>query len=223
MKRLLNFAKFSLIIVLTCNCLILVAQECEIENVTNTSLIAESKNGWILPASGTIRILLVFIEINYDVGNDPVPGTTTGWPKGHLPTWKDDVVDPFPPSGTPSGKLTRYFSEASYGSYIVLGDYLTLPNNETFKVNYSDIISNGYVLASINAINNSMSTISTGSLLNSITHFDLWSKTAPGEAKITPSIDNPPKWDHVMFIYRNSSSYNSGLGAAFPNGTTTST
>ncbi len=33
----------------------------------------DSKNGWYMPASGEVRILFVFYEVNYTGGTDPTP------------------------------------------------------------------------------------------------------------------------------------------------------
>ena len=53
----------------------------------------ESKNGWYLSPHGTIRILLLFVEVEYDVNRekDPRPDGADHWPKGQLPVWKDNV------------------------------------------------------------------------------------------------------------------------------------
>jgi hypothetical protein len=46
-----------------------------------------SENGWHLSPHGTIRILVVFAEIEYDQSRekDPQPDGAEHWPKGQLP------------------------------------------------------------------------------------------------------------------------------------------
>lgn len=171
----------------------------------------ESKNGWYLPASGTIRLLVVFAEIDYDTGTDPNPNNQDEWNVGELPSWADDFLDYNIPSGQAQGMITRYFQEASFGAYNVIGDYLVKsPNsNEIFSVLNSDCQSQGYDKALINKINQvTNGNFYTGHSLNNVTYFDNWTVTQIGKEKITPSIDNPHKYDHIVFIWRNRDGYN---------------
>ena len=80
----------------------------------------DSKNGATLPASGTIRILLVLADVNYDVGTDP-HGPPADWLPGQLPPWINSFLDVNAPS---TGSLTNYFNVASSGNYTVLEDFL---------------------------------------------------------------------------------------------------
>src|SRR5690554_1149099 len=94
---------------------------------------ANSENGWILPASGTLKVLVVFAEIDYTVGSDPVPSGTSGWPVGDLPIWADDLFDTavLP---NPHGLISKYYRQASSGNFNVIGDYLVSPfNNGVFR------------------------------------------------------------------------------------------
>lgn len=166
-----------------------------------------SANGLYLPASGTIRLLIVFAEIDYDVipGNDPNPGTNPDWPLHSIPSWTDDLLDPNVPTGTAEGLLTRYYQQASSGNYYVLGDYLLAPYNDgIFLVLESDINSSSYKTALCTEINSAMNgNFVTGNNLNNVSYFDNWTTTGSYQLKITPSIDNPPKIDHVIVIWRN--------------------
>src|SRR5690606_15157045 len=84
-------------------------------------LLYESNNGWRLPTHGVIRILVVFLEVDYaNPANDPTPPAgNPGWPAHSLPTWVDNpdpdqnLFDWDVPTGTASGLLTRYFQDAS--------------------------------------------------------------------------------------------------------------
>ncbi|MBP7316251.1 MAG: T9SS type A sorting domain-containing protein [Chitinophagaceae bacterium] len=164
-----------------------------------------SKNGWHLPANGTLRILFVFIEIDYDAGTDPNPNGTDEWPVNALPVWADNLLDPWIPTGQPNGLLTQYYQEASLGNYNLIGDYLVAPDNGgVFKILKSQASSVGHENAAINKVNQELNgNVVTANGLNSINYFDNWTKTTAGKPKITPSIDSPHKWDHIMFIWRN--------------------
>lgn len=176
--------------------------------------IYESKNGWALTTNGTIRVLVVFAEINYDTGTDPNPNSTEGWDVGSLPDWANELFDPIDPSGNPLGIITKYYHEASFGSYKVLGDYLLAPNNGgIFRVQNSLISSQGWRAALIQQVNTTMNgNFVTGHNLNNASNFDNWTKTELGKPKITPSIDSPFKYDNVIFIFRNRAGLN-GTGS----------
>lgn len=181
-----------------------------------------SHNGWHLPAEGTLRILIVFCEINYqNPDDDPTKGGNEIWPAGKLPIWANELVDPHPPASAFAAKgLTNYFLHASSGKLLILGDYLKHPmGDQIFSVSKYDL------RELINNINEALGNrIVTPSGLNDIQHFDHWtlgtSETGPGLAKISPSTESPRKYDHVMFIWRNrkaadntGASFNSGFGA----------
>lgn len=67
-----------------------------------------SWNGWYLPTSGTLRILVVLAEV------DGVAGSLE-WPAHELPVWVNNpnLFDWDVPNGTATGLLTRYFQDAS--------------------------------------------------------------------------------------------------------------
>ncbi|MFT3884914.1 MAG: hypothetical protein QM724_05625 [Flavobacteriales bacterium] len=181
-----------------------------------------------------VRILLVLAEVDYtdpDSIPDPVEATgTTNWPAHQLPTWVDNVdptrnlFDWDVPVGTASGAFTRYYQEASSGHLIVLADYLRAPTNggifqvpsSTGKMDPEDVI------AVVNAALGT--TLVTGHGHNSTDDFDKWtigsSTSGPGQPKATPSTENPRKFDHVMFIWRNSQG-NDGTGYAMPGSSAT--
>ncbi len=69
----------------------------------------------------------------------------------------------------------------------------------------------------INQINQKLGTnIVTAHGVNSVSDYDLWTITGLYEQKITPSIDNPPCIDHVMFIWRNTKWNNTGMSCFSP-------
>lgn len=85
----------------------------------NTQSPYASKNGLYLPVSGTLRILVVYAEIDYDVGSDPNLEGYPEWPVGQLPVWANDIFDHEDPAGQPAGLLTRYYYEASFGNCVL--------------------------------------------------------------------------------------------------------
>lgn len=125
-----------------------------------------------------------------------------------MPTWANQIAEAFTPAGTSTKPLTQYFQLASSGNYTVLGDYLLAPNNGgIFSVNSNTgSVGPSNAIAAVNAALGS--SIVTGNGFNSITDFDKWTigtaSTGPGQPKITPSSESPGKYDHVMFICRNS-------------------
>jgi hypothetical protein len=170
MEKLL---KLSFTLALSIHCLTLIAQNvdyrvnCEYYDQPQTgSLIVESKNGYHLPVNGTLRVLVIFIEVNYDIGTDPYPpGGFNPWPAGQLPVWKDQFFDSFV-STNPVGLLTKYFHEASFGNYNLIGDYLiniTNPN-APFLINKSsgigtvsvlDVVNSNQIFQTANSLNQS--------------------------------------------------------------------
>lgn len=163
--------------------------------------VPNSENGWYLSPHGTIRVLVLFAEVVYDKNpaKDPQPEPTDQWPKGRLPTWKDDLFDPFP-LAQPQAMVTRYYHDMSLGAFEVLGDYVDQPITiieSTFK-SLSDWSACAWTAA------NEQATLHTAHGL-SIADFDQWRDGGkPGLPK-TLGPDDPHSYDHVMVVLRNSS------------------
>lgn len=98
----------------------------------------DSRNGYWLPVSDTVRILLVYAE----VVNDPdEPGTVSGWEPGSLPPQPSVFFQPAIVEGQPiTGMMTRYYHEASFGQYVLLGDYYP----ELISIDYSELKGDGF-------------------------------------------------------------------------------
>ena len=162
-----------------------------------------SENGWYLSPHGTIRVLVLFAEIEYDrsPARDPQPDGAEHWPKGQLPRWKDDVFDPFP-SERPKAMATRYYHEMSLGRYTVLGDYID--TILTLKESEHPSIGNAHSIGALAVKEaNKMGSLRTHGTL-SIPDFDLWKRGGkPGLPKQIGA-DDPHSYDHVMVIVRNS-------------------
>ena len=90
MRKLLKYLSISFLLIISNTNLF--AQWCTTPNFVppaggnRSQSVLESKNGETLPTKGTLRILLVFFEINYDTNVDPSP-TSSGWTAHALPTW----------------------------------------------------------------------------------------------------------------------------------------
>lgn len=187
------------------------------EDTAQTLLFMESgsqcsTNGWVLPDSGTINILLVFVE--YDDPNDP---GSTDWPSGALPVWVDDLLD-ISPSSNPSGVITEYFYKASNGEFNVIGDYLLADQNGgVFKLPYNFPLDaahfTGVGFSTVADIINSQSNgvFVTGSGITNPQHFNNWELTNIGLPK-NPNPDPNGKYDHVAFILRHPNAGSSGIG-----------
>ncbi len=163
----------------------------------------ESENGWYLSTHGTMRVLVLFAEIDWDVerGKDPQPGGSDQWPKGKMPTWKDDLFDPFP-LPIPQTEVSRYYHDVSLGRYTMLGDYM----DHLFVLRQSEYGTVGNAHA-INRIviqeANKLGSLKTKNGLG-IEDFDLWKRGGrPGQPK-AEGADDPHSYDHVMVILRNS-------------------
>ena len=168
-----------------------------------------SSNGWYLSPHGTIRVLVIFSEVEYDKHPelDPQPTAPDHWPKGGLPVWKDDLFDPFP-SATPKGMVTRYYHDMSLGGFTVLGDYLTAP--VVVRESLYPALRDWSGMAWDEA--NKQGSLRTAHGLT-IADLDLWTDARKqGLPKINLP-DDPHSYDHVMVIYRNSARLTHGQGS----------
>jgi len=88
--------------------------------------------GYLLPARDTIYLLIVFAEIDYTACGEDLYERQYGrtWPvdsagRTQVPPDAADLIDAFlPPPQNPKGLITRTYAEASFGQFVVLGDYL---------------------------------------------------------------------------------------------------
>ena len=76
----------------------------------------ESQNGEYIYPHGTLRALVILVELDYaDPTDDPAPTGTQNWPLHALPDWLNKPVpdqnlfDCNVPTGTATGLMTRYF------------------------------------------------------------------------------------------------------------------
>ena len=165
------------------------------------------KNGVSIPTQDTLRILVVFAEV--DFGAKPCPGNLEqsfggNWPKNTRgqtlpPTDANAYFDvQLQPGEKPNGFITEYYHQASFGKYLLLGDYfpytVTIPCSELNTGNgvnqVLDKISKWPGLDSNNFTKNHLP----------LRAFDAWSEGKQGE----PKLKKPDgKTDLLYIIWRN--------------------
>lgn len=192
----MNQMRWSFLLLFAFSCRLLVAQP-------DTVNVPHSTNGWYLSPHGTIRVLVLFCELDYDKtpSRDPQPNGAEHWPKGQLPKWADDLFDPHPAAAY-LGRITRYYNSMSMGRYIMIGDYLDtmLVIRESEHPTLGNVHSIGS-LAVKEA--NKLGVFRTRHGL-SVADFDSWKRGGrPGMPK-HQGPDSPHSYDHVMVITRNS-------------------
>lgn len=181
-------------------------------------------NGVSLPASDTVRVLIVFAQVDFSTGGCPQNQTDNidgAWPlngKGErLPpsdaaNFFDWIIDK---GNAPKAYITKFYEQASLGNYILLGDYLpyviTIPCNKLTAGNEGLL----WILDSLKNKSPEDTTLysKNGLPLNA---FDNWTITASG----LPKIKAPDgRIDLLYIIWRNnrflsgtSTKDNSGYG-----------
>ena len=193
------------------------------QNGTDAPKEVRAEHGWHLSPQGRLHVLVIFAEINFDSiwGNlDPTPqGGNKRWKAGELPVWKDEMFDPRPGLPNSKGYMTKYFDQASFGTFQVTGDYI----KDVITINISDVrdrnnkvkvreaYGNGlYRQTVINKVNamGSLQTASGGSEWD----FDRWTYTSTG---VKNESKPNKKYDMVMLIWRNIHVRNLGNNSGF--------
>lgn len=85
-----------------------------------------SENGFGVTAHGTVRVFVVFAEVEFDnscSGRSGTNGENSDWRRNQLPDYKNSLFDHIAPVGAPSGLVTDYYHQMSFGGYRVLGDH----------------------------------------------------------------------------------------------------
>lgn len=167
------------------------------------------RNGVSVPTRDTIRVLLVFCEVDFSTGGCPSginednlrgPWPTNMQGKTLVPeganTYFDNEVSDVQSS---EGVVTGYYYEASFGQYLLLGDYY--PEVISVPCNKVRIGSNGLteVLKILDQKQGSSETLKTrhGYVLKD---FDKWTPTPQGEPKIK---EPDGRIDLVYLVWRN--------------------
>jgi hypothetical protein len=181
-------------------------------------------NGVSLPSSDTVRVLIVFAQVDYSTGGCPqnLPDNIDGdWPvniKGvrQPPSDADTYFDFKVTKGEePKGYITDYYYQASFGKYVLLGDYY--PEVITVPCNKVKIGNDGlhWILDSLKRKKSNDSTLYSFHGLP-LSSFDNWTITDAGLPKIKKT---DGKIDLLYIIWRNnrflggaSTKDNSGFG-----------
>ena len=101
---------------------------------------ASSRNGYWMPNHDTIRVFLVFAEVVGDPGDDMGGEPDSRWPRGKMPVNADEYFDvAVPANGEFRSRMTRFFEQASFGQYIMLGDYYP----KLAQIPYAELKGNG--------------------------------------------------------------------------------
>lgn len=181
-------------------------------------------NGVSLPACDTVRVLIVFAQVDFSTGGCPqnLPDNIDGaWPvneKGErlIPADADNFFDYNLEKGdAPKAYITKFYYQASFGNYLLLGDYfpyvITIPCNKISAGNEGLL----WIIDSLKNKSPGDTTLYSchGLPLNA---FDNWTITQSG----LPKIKTPDgKIDLLYIIWRNnrfiagtSTKDNSGYG-----------
>src|SRR5690554_4711223 len=161
----------------------------------------ESRNGWALPVRDTLRVLMIFVEVDYDI--DPalevLPKGRDAWKPGQFPEYADEIFDVFPKE-IPQGIMTKYYTESSLGNFTVLGDYLP----DLYRVKWSSIQNQGpsRLLRELSNQFKNDSTLKSNSGL-SLKDFDFWERSEGSGLPKRRSGEEFEGVDHVMVFTRN--------------------
>jgi hypothetical protein len=174
-----------------------------------------SENGYTITPHGTLRVLLLFAEVDYSdpncAGLNTYPNASALWPAGSLPLDADNYFDHFlPPGSQPQGYLTKYYYQGSLGQYVVLGDYYP----HLISVPCSQVSWSGHnaVISQLNSLGLPLQTKHVNPMTGSpygLDDFDLWGNEGPGLPK-----SNFPNGvvDAILIIWRNNHNWCGACG-----------
>jgi len=98
--------------------LTLAALTASVVTTTTQADVLMNVGGKHLPASGTVRVLVVFAQFKDDQ-QDP---TNPNWPLNQLPAWSGQLFAGEQSNAYPEWTVSDYFSQMSNGRYHVIGD-----------------------------------------------------------------------------------------------------
>jgi hypothetical protein len=166
------------------------------------------RHGVGIPTRDTLRILIVFAEVDFKDG--PCPSNLTedfagSWPRDRQgrtqpPTFAGAFLDrEIAADGQMDGFITRYYHEASFGSYILLGDYL--PEVVTIPCKDIRVGNHGLtqILDRLAAMRPQDTTLLTAGGYP-LSAFDIWSAGKSGQPKLK---EPDGSIDLLYIIWRN--------------------
>lgn len=168
-----------------------------------------SENGWVLPTEGKIRVLAVFVEIDFggDKEADLFPNGTDEWPVGELPQFKDDLFNVEEGDGD-LRTMTAYYKEISLENFTLLGDYYP----ELITLDHDEIGNNKTkILRAVTQHLSDADVISSSGL--KIEDFDFW-KNSSGNGEVKEPSMSFDGIDHLMIMLRNFKPIPNGMGQA---------
>ncbi|HLG34019.1 MAG TPA: T9SS type A sorting domain-containing protein [Bacteroidia bacterium] len=188
MKKKKNYLmKFLLsLIIASCNFPCLIAQQ-------------NSESGYGIPVhtptATPLKVMLVFAEA---VGGSCGDAAQPNWPAGSLPTNAGNYFDAFLPVGGPTSYITKIYHDASFGQFILLGDYV----NQVIQVPCA-LANNpfGNVLTQLNTILSSPGQ-HFGDPNTQLSDFDKYTVPSPYAGLIKPPSTNT-MIDFLVICWRN--------------------
>lgn len=181
-------------------------------------------NGVSLPAMDTVRVLVVFAQIDFSTNGCPqgLPDNfDSNWPVdtsgNHKPPADADTYFDFELKNgeEPKGYITDFYYQASFGKYVLLGDYF--PDVITIPCNKVKIGNDGleWILDSLKNKKSLDSTLYSSHGLP-LSSFDNWTITDAGLPKIKKPDGNIDLlyiiWRNNRFLAGASTKDNSGFG-----------
>lgn len=167
----------------------------------------DSRNGYWFPPYDTLRIFVIYAELV----NDPDdPKWLQGWVPGSLPPDPGFLFDhSLLPGEGPRGVITKYYHQASFGRYVVLGDHYP----EMVSIDFSEVRGRGVeqVLKKVADIQEDDIISQHGYSVNK-GDFDFIRTSKMGSPK---TIEPDSLIDIVMVIWRVNSRMTTNLSAGF--------
>ncbi len=177
-------------------------------------------NGVGLPTNDTIRALIVFAEVDFSNGTCPrgLPSNIVDYwgvdenGKTKLPANAANFLDyQIEPGKNLQGYITDYYYQASFGQYILLGDYLPF----VVSVPCSEIRTGMNLNPILQILDQHKEELKTQNGL-SLKDFDIWTEGSPG----LPKLKQPDGkidllyiiWKNNRFLISNNTLGNSGYG-----------
>ena len=171
-----------------------------------------STNGWYLPTKDTLRVLVIFVEVDYDTDEnlEDLPKGNDNWPVHGLPAYADSIFDVHWQEN-PVGIMTKYYQESSLGNFIVLGDYLP----KLYQVKMSEMgKANNYTLVKeLTKLIVADTNLRSNSGLH-LKEFDLWKDSKSPGSVHEKSGEEFDGIDHIMVFTRNFHKLPKGNGMA---------
>ena len=178
-------------------------------NILNQKSLVNSENGFWLPTKGTFRMLVIFVNIIYDVTQNPNI-VNPNWPVTNIEginnfPMKNYFDEVFDVNNTlpRQGFFTRFMSECSHDKLVMLADFTTM------EIKESRIRASYFTKEVINYINNYVypSTNTNSGLQayyghNSITNYDN-ATCGTNSSGNPPTLTSNNKIDYVAFLVLN--------------------